>query len=222
MTVETRAQRLREDLAGLERLRQTSTIFTFEPGGNPPDRYELCFRGRGVARRGGSRGAVEFIDEHRVELRLPSSYPEMPPDLRWVTPILHPNVSFSGFIQLPDIGLPWDESVTLDVVCERLWDVARFAYIDLTRTTQTSARTWLTEQRTLDLPVDVRPLRDRALPAARNVIRYQRRGEQRRVPALEEAEILFIGEDTPVPPLPLPRRPHPSPGGGGILYIGDD
>ena len=75
---------------------------------------------------------------------------------------------------------------------------------------------------TLDLPVDVRPLRDRALPAARNVIRYQRRGEQRRVPALDDAEILFIGEDTPVPPLPLPRRPNQSPGSNGILYIGDD
>lgn len=222
MTAGTRDERLREDLAGLERLRQTSTIFAFEPGGSPPDRYELCFHGRGVARRGGSRGAVEFIDEHRVDLRLPSGYPEIPPDLRWLTPILHPNVSFSGFIQLPDIGLPWDESVTLDVVCERLWDVARFAYIDLTRTTQSSARTWLTEQRTLDLPVDVRPLRDRALPAARNVIRYQRRGEQRRVPALEEAEILFIGEDTPIPPLPLPRRQNQSPDSNGILYIGDD
>lgn len=222
MHAETRASRLEQDFAALERLRQSSTILSFEPSGHPPDRYELCFRGRGVARRSGSRGAVEFVDLHRVEVRLPGGYPESPPDLRWLTPILHPNVSFSGFIQLPDIGLPWDESVTLDVVCERLWDVARLAYIDLNRTTQSSAQVWLSEQRVLDLPVDARPLRDRALPAARNVIRYQRRGEQRTVPALEAPEVIFIGEDTPVPPLPLSPRPRPSSDGDGILYIGDE
>lgn len=75
MTAGTRDHRLREDFAEWERLRQTSTMFAFEPTGRPPDRYELCFRGRGMARRGGSRGVVAFSDEHRVELRLPNRSP---------------------------------------------------------------------------------------------------------------------------------------------------
>jgi ubiquitin-protein ligase len=32
--------------------------------------------------------------------RMPYGYPERPPDIRWLTPILHPNISFSGFLNL--------------------------------------------------------------------------------------------------------------------------
>ena len=162
--------------SGAQRLQQASSVFSFESHGEPPDRYALDFRGRGIARRAAGRSAVEFMELHQVEMRLPCDYPAVPPDLRWITPILHPNVSFSGFIQLRDLGLPWDDSVTLDVVCERLWDVARLAYMQWDRTTNSAARTWLEEQTAVSLPVDVRPLRDLALPAAKNVIRYQRRG----------------------------------------------
>ncbi len=219
-----RERRLRADLQTLKRLQQSSSIFTFEACGDPPDRYTLRLRGTGIARRAfRGQGDVELIKLHEIDMRLPFGYPAQPPDLRWVTPILHPNISFSGFIQVRDLGIPWDETVTLDVVCERLWDAARMAYVNLDHTTNFSARNWLEAPHSVALPTDVRPLRDLALHGGRNVVSYQRRG----APAPQETagEVFFIGDDTPVPPRSprraAPGRPQPR-GDDDILYIGDE
>ncbi len=216
-----RNERLQADLDCLTELNSCSSIFSFDTIGRPPDRYSLTFRGRGVSRAISPHADVEFIELHEIDMRLPFSYPDLPPDIRWVTPILHPNVSFSGFIQLRDVGLPWDSSVTLDAVCERLWDVARLAYLNLDRATNFSAKSWIESPGRMALPVDARILRDRMPPSGVNVIRYQRRGATR--PSLPRGggDVLFIGEDTPAPPLP-PRRPPPRAGRSDdddILYI---
>jgi ubiquitin-protein ligase len=218
-----RDERLLSDLESLKTLRGCSSIFTFEAIGKPPDRYTLSFHGRGIARAGSPRGAVEYVELHEVDMRLPYSYPDLPPDIRWVTPLLHPNVSFSGFIQLRDLGLPWDESVTLDVVCERLWDVARLAYVNLERSTNFSAKNWIEQPDRIALPVDRRILRDSMPPPGVNVIRYQRRGvEQPPRPERTGEEVLYIGEDTPAPPLPRRRRSDDRGDDEDILFIGDD
>ena len=60
--------------------------------------------------------AVKMADRHEVEIRLNYGYPRAAPDVRWLTPIFHPNVSFSGFIHLRDIGLPWEPTVQLSQV----------------------------------------------------------------------------------------------------------
>ena len=225
MTHDSRDSRLLADHETLQALRQCSSIFDFEAGGEPPDRYTLSFRGKGVSQCISSRADIEMIELHRIDMRLPFAYPDTPPDLRWVTPILHPNVSFSGFIHLRDVGLPWDDSVTLDAVCERLWDVARMAYMNLDRTTNYSAKSWLEKQQGVVFPVDPRPLRDKMPPAGANVVRYQRRGQPppRRPPA--GGEIFYIGEDTPDPPLPdrqhRPRYPRPG-DDDDILFIDDE
>ena len=225
MEHDQRENRLRADLATLTALRQCSSIFDFTATGDPPDRYSLTFRGKGIARDASPRSDVEFVQLHQIDMRLPYSYPSLPPDLRWVTPILHPNVSFSGFIHLRDVGLPWDESVTLDAVCERLWDVARLAYMNLDRATNFAAKNWVEKPSHLTLPVDARILRDKMPPSGANVIRYQRRGTQQPRPPQAGEDVLFIGEDTPVPPLPQhqyhPQRP-PRGDDDDILYIGDD
>ncbi len=225
MEHEQREDRLRADLATLTALRQCSSIFDFDTTGDPPDRYCLKFRGKGLARDMSPRCDVEFLELHEIEMRLPFSYPSLPPDLRWVTPIFHPNVSFSGFIHLRDVGLPWDETVTLDAVCERLWDVTRMAYMNLDRATNFSAKSWVEKPNHLTLPVDARILRDRMPPAGANVIRYQRRGTPPRPRPQGGGEVLFIGEDTPTPPQPPPRYRPRRPDRGDdddILYIGDD
>jgi len=219
-----REDRLRSDLETLTKLRECSSIFSFEAAGDPPDRYLLTLRGRGIARAVSPRAPVQFIEEHEIDVRLPYAYPKLPPDIRWITPILHPNVSFSGFIQLRDVGLPWDDSVTLDAVCERLWDVARMAYCNLERATNFSAKSWMEEPGRIALPVDPRALRDKMPPSGVNVIRYQRRGAPLPPAPAAENEVLYIGEDTPVPPLPQERyrAPNHNRGDDDILFIGDD
>ncbi len=227
----TREERLNEELEVLRALKKVSTVFDFEPAGEPPDRYTLTFRGKGVARVPGGHAEVEFADVHRCEVRLPYSYPDRPPDVRWLTPIVHPNVSFSGFINLRDIGLPWEKGMNLDVLCERLWDVARAAYMDLDKANNYSAKSWYEKESSLRLPFDHRQLRDKSAPAGSNVIQYERRGDRSvSLPSSETAaDVIIIGEDTPVPEMParrpLPSRPvrprRPKRDDDDVLYIGD-
>ena len=226
MTQQARHERLVAELEAMRALKKASSIFDFEFTGEPPDRYSVTFRGKGISRDTSPQADVEIVELHKIDLRLPYSYPRRPPDIRWITPIFHPNISFSGFINLKDVGLPWDQDLGLDVVCERLWDVARSQYMDLNKATNYSAKNWFDDESTLQLPVDHRLLRDRSAPQGGNVIRYQRRGDQRlSLPSARDVgEVFFIGEDTPTPSLPIrtgPVRRHPL-GDDDVLYIGDD
>jgi ubiquitin-protein ligase len=213
-----RNARLQADLESLEALKRDSTIFDFEATGHPPDRYTLIFRGKGVKRDPMGQSEVEYLDVHRCDVRLPYSYPGRPPDIRWITSIFHPNISFSGFINLRDVGLPWQASVTLADVCQRLWDVTRLGYLNLDRAVNYSARNWYKNQTQLQLPLDARPLRDRVRPVNTNVVRYERRGTERiaRTRVLEQGEVLYIGEDTP---LPSGKETREWSEGDDILYI---
>ena len=206
-TVNSRRQAQRvADLQALRALRADSTVFDF---GEAPDQYTLIFRGAGLYREPVS-GLVIPVDQHRCLLHLPFSYPQRPPEIRWLTPLLHPNVSFGGFIRLQDVGL--DENAGMDAICERLWDVARLAYYDLHQATNRAARRWVESQQDCTLPIDPRPLRDRALRSNANVIRY-RRGEGGGVVLLQganEQEILYIGDDAPADHSSANREPKPS------------
>ena len=226
----SRDERLLADFEALQALKAASGILDFEAAGEKPERYTIVFRGQGVGREPSAKGDVEYVDLHKIDIRLPFTYPERPPDIRWLTPIFHPNVSFSGFIDLADIGLPWHADLGLDAVCERLWDLARLAYVNPDQPANYSAKNWHEKGCRLPLPVDARPLRNRQAPASQNVIRYQRRG-QTREPAVASAnsEILFIGEDTPTPTLPAAAaplvhvpRPARQDDNDDVLYIGDE
>ncbi len=229
MDQQARRERLQRDLAALESLRQASPILDFAAQGTPPDRYTIVFHGRGLHRPLKPGSEVEVVEEHRCELRLPYAYPRRAPQVRWLTPLFHPNVSFSGFISLRDIGLPWDSDVGLDVVCERLWDVARMAFMNLDRAANFAAKGYFQQGRGPRLPVDDRPLRGVVFPDSANIVRYQRRGANpatpsRPAPRQGAAEVLFIGEDTPPPPL-MPPRAAKSRGRDDddeVLYIGDE
>jgi ubiquitin-protein ligase len=231
VTQEDRQDRLGAELECLRALKKTSTIFDFECSGDEPDRYTIKFRGKGLARDTSADADIEFVELHKIELRLPYSFPQRPPDIRWTTPIFHPNVSFSGFINIKDLGLPWEQELGLDVVCERLWDVARLAHVNLDKAANYSAKNWFEDECNLPLPIDGRPLRDKNAPSGSNIVRYERKGGRRVTlpPAAPAGEVLFIGEDTPVPELPvgdlpIPRMPirRAPPSDDDILYIGDD
>jgi len=215
-----RSQRIRDDLEALQKLQQTSTIFTFQPQGDPPERLTLRFHGSGVRRDSSPTAKAEIVREHEIELRLPYSYPEMGPDVRWLTPLYHPNVSFSGFVSLADVGLEWSPEMGLDLVCERLWDVIRLAQYSNERAVNYSAKKWLEEQTALTLPVDPRPLRDRAAGVNRNVVKYRRRGQPEPVGG-DADDVLYIDDDdVPAPPLPpAGARGAGRRGDDDILYI---
>jgi ubiquitin-protein ligase len=223
MSGEEITQRLAAELELMRALAAKSEILEFEAEGDAPKEYKIKLRGKGIARTVRSGEDVELVDLHQIQVRFGYAYPERPPEIRWLTPIFHPNISVIGHVRLDDCGLPWHEEVTLDVVCQRLWDVARGAYVDLDKSNNYTAKKWFAQQQVVRLPVDHRALQGQAGPGPppANVVRYQR-GPSGAGPTSEE--VLYIGDDTPAPPPPPPPRRPPPPrpsDDDDVLYIGD-
>ena len=128
------------------------------------------------------------------------------------------------------MGLPWTPDVSLDVVTERLWDIARSAYLNFERATNYSAKNWYQDECKLTLPVDNRPLRGGSSAATpNNIIRYSHHaGEGVRWTSPPAAgEVLFIDENTPTPTpgvqrSPVPRRRPAASGDNDVFYIGPE
>src|SRR5690349_15170076 len=92
-----RLRRLRSDLAALERLRDASSVFRFKSFGQPAQRYLLEFRGKSLMRE---RGKVVVRERHEIEIKLGASYPRNMPEIRWLSPVYHPNISEIGMVCL--------------------------------------------------------------------------------------------------------------------------
>jgi ubiquitin-protein ligase len=150
-------RRLRSDRLAMERLQSESTIFRFSANGLPAQRYVVEFHGKSLARE---RGKVVPRFEHQVEIKLGSSYPRTMPELRWQSPIHHPNISEIGLVCLGGYGTHWVPSLQLDELCVMLWDMARFHNYDLRSPYNRDAALWAANQTAILFPVDGRPLRD--------------------------------------------------------------
>ncbi len=152
-----RIRRLYNDLAALERLRSESTLFRFTTVGDPPQQYQLILTGKSLWR---NRGKVTMLSQHRVEIKLGASYPRSIPEIRWLTPIFHPNISEIGMVCLGGYGTHWVPSVQLDDLCVMLWDMARYHNYDIRSPYNREAALWVAGQTTFRFPTDGRPLRD--------------------------------------------------------------
>ena len=152
-----RMRRLRNDLAALERLKDESSVFRFTAQGDPPNHYRIVFQGRGLWR---DHGKVKILEKHHVEIKLGSSYPRTVPELRWLTPIYHPNISEIGMICLGGYGTHWVPSVQLDELCVMLWDMVRYHNYDIRSPYNRESALWVASQTAILFPTDPRPLRD--------------------------------------------------------------
>ncbi len=152
-----RMRRLRNDLAALERLRSESSVFRFSTQGDPPQHYRILFQGRGLWR---DHGKVKALEKHHVEVKLGSSYPRTMPEIRWLTPIYHPNISEIGMVCLGGYGTHWVPSIQLDELCIMLWDMLRYHNYDIRSPYNRDAALWVANQTAILFPTDQRPLRD--------------------------------------------------------------
>jgi ubiquitin-protein ligase len=152
-----RMRRLRNDLAALERLKSESSVFRFTTQGDPPNHYRIVFQGRGLWR---DHGKVKVLEKHHVEIKLGSSYPRTMPELRWLTPIYHPNISEIGMVCLGGYGTHWVPSVQLDELCIMLWDMLRYHNYDIRSPYNRDSALWVASQTAILFPTDPRPLRD--------------------------------------------------------------
>lgn len=157
-------RRLRSDAAALEQLAAESSILRFRGTGKPAQRYQIEFLGRSLSRESGK---VRVRDRHEVEIKLGSSYPRTMPEIRWVTPIYHPNISEIGLVCLGGYGTHWVPSLHLDALCEMLWDMARYYNYDIRSPYNRDAALWAANQTTFTFPIDARSLRDRRVALGR-------------------------------------------------------
>ena len=214
-----RTRRLRADLEALKTLRDNSTILDFQSFGDPPERYLLTFKGKGLVRKAEGE-PVDVAEVHRVEIRLGIDYPRSRPDLQWLTSIYHPNISAVGAVCLGGYSTNWVPSLGLAELCEMLWDMVRYANFDPKSAYNYAAGRWSETQAQFDFPVDPRPLRDRlAKIAGDNVIQFREPGAApKEAPPIvrpPEEDILVIDDSTPTPatgrpparPAAPPRRP---------------
>jgi ubiquitin-protein ligase len=152
-----RIRRLRNDLLALERLQSESSVFRFKAHGSPAQHYIIHMKGKSLWR---VRGQVHAHESHRIEIKLGASYPRTMPELRWITPIYHPNISEIGMVCLGGYGTHWVPSVQLDELCNMLWDMARYHNYDIRSPYNRDAALWVASQTTFLFPTDPRPLRD--------------------------------------------------------------
>ncbi|MFO7901392.1 MAG: ubiquitin-conjugating enzyme E2 [Planctomycetota bacterium] len=143
----------------METLRGQSSILEFHAKGSPPDAYAVRFHGRGLWLPHGS-DRVEIRELHDVRILLGASYPRLMPELHWVSPIFHANISSSGVVCLGGYGTHWVPSLGLDKLCEMLWDMIRYKNFDVDSPYNREAAAWTKTQCTYALPVDERSIRD--------------------------------------------------------------
>ncbi len=205
-----RLRRLRSDLAALEKLKAESSVFNFRTTGKPPQQYVVSFAGKSLAR---DRGKVIVRDHHEVEIKLGSSYPRTMPEIRWMTPIYHPNISEIGMVCLGAYGTHWVPSLALDELCVMLWDMARFQNYDIRSPYNREAAQWSANQTTFRFPMDPRPLRDTRLALGRvepvstapaNPLKSFEAPELGESICILDLEIDRGRASTPIPPRPEP------------------
>lgn len=204
-----RNRRLRTDVEAMKQLKEQSTILDYQAFGDPPERYLITLRGKGLMRKSEAE-PVELAEVHRVEIRLGIDYPRSRPDLQWLTQIFHPNISAVGAVCLGGYSTNWTPSLGLDELCTMLWDMVRYANFDPKSAYNYAAGRWCETQSQWTFPVDHRPIRDKlGKTVGDNIIKLDLGAAPPEVkeappivkPPVEE-DVLVIDDDTPPP-----RRP---------------
>ncbi|CAJ59522.1 MULTISPECIES: ubiquitin-conjugating enzyme E2 [Frankia] len=91
--------------------------------GRPPEIWEVTFRCRGIV--GAERdGRPVYGDYHRVRIELGREYPRQAPGLRWLTPILHPNIEGHGAQRV--CIAQWHVGRTLETVVLMLGEMVQY------------------------------------------------------------------------------------------------
>lgn len=202
------ARRLQSDHAALERLQAESSVLRFRAMGVPPQRYLIQFFGKGLTRERGKTGVREF---HEVEIKLGASYPRTAPELRWLTPVFHPNISEIGLVCLGAYGTHWVPSLHLDELCVMLWDICRYHNYDIRSPYNRDAALWAANQTNFVFPLDLRAVRDRR-PLAERPAEARPVGATFPSLAVPEDESPWIVDAADLAPMDIaPIAPRPTP-----------
>lgn len=136
-----REKRLQNDFLALSELVDKSVggLKIFSKKGNPPFEYVIEYNCRGVEKLQGNEPV--YRNNHRVEIVLGNSYPQQKPDVKFLTPIFHPNVWENLKVCL---GNDWVIGETVPELVIRVGKIIQYSkdVLNLNSPANTSAKTW--------------------------------------------------------------------------------
>ncbi len=158
MSFDIRETRLRNDYQRIQELvNRSEFIQVVMTEGDPPEKYLIRFTCKGVESLNGS-GTPKYRDRHEVSIYLHAEYPLKQPQLKWLTPIFHPNIHATGAVC---IGAWWPAK-TLDELLLTLGEMVQYKNYDPKDPMNSKAAAWAMRNKRL-FPVDARELKGQSL-----------------------------------------------------------
>ena len=158
MSFDIRETRLRNDYQRIRELvNRSDLIRIMYTDGDPPEKYLIQFSCRGVEKLT-STGRPIYRDVHEVSIYLHAEYPLKQPQLKWRTPIFHPNIHSTGAVC---IGAWWPAK-TLDELILTLGEMVQYKNLGPKDPMNSKAASWAIRNKR-QFPVDKRPLKGRSL-----------------------------------------------------------
>ncbi len=158
MAFDIRETRLRNDYMRISDLVDRSEfIHVAATDGNPPEKYLVRYTCRGVESVSAS-GRPVYRDTHEVSIYLHAEYPLKQPQLKWLSPIFHPNIHVTGAVC---IGAWWPAK-TLDELLLTMGEMIQYKNFDPKDPMNSKAANWALRNKKL-FPVDSRDLKGQAL-----------------------------------------------------------
>jgi ubiquitin-protein ligase len=159
-----RGRRLISDYEALSNLASETSALTFEisaRGENGiPESYIVTLYGPSLERIDTLfEYSIRVRENHQMLISFGPQYPRLMPQIQWLTPIFHPNISLGGSVCLGGYSTHWVPSLKLDQLCEMLWDMICFRNFNLESPFNRDAAIWMQQQKTFHFPLESRPLR---------------------------------------------------------------
>lgn len=152
--LDIRETRLRNEFRKVQELvNRSDFIHILNTDGDPPERYLIRFTCKGVEKLN-SRGQPVLREQHEVRVYLHAEYPLKQPQLKWMTPIFHPNIHSTGAVC---IGAWW-AAKTLDELLLTLGEMVQYKNLDPKDPMNSKAAQWALRNKRL-FPIDPRPLK---------------------------------------------------------------
>lgn len=156
--MDIRETRLRNDYRLVRELvNRSQFIEILATEGDPPERYLIRFTCRGLEKID-AHGQPVYRDVHEVSVYLHAEYPLKQPQLKWLTPIFHPNIHVTGAV----CHGTWWAAKTLDELLLTLGEMIQYKNHDPNDPMNSKAAAWARRHKHL-LPVDTRPLKGESL-----------------------------------------------------------
>jgi ubiquitin-protein ligase len=158
MAFDIRETRLRNDYSRIRDLVDRSEfIHIVATEGDPVEKYLIRFTCLGVEKVTNT-GKPVYRESHDVSIYLHSEYPLKQPQLKWLTPMYHPNIHVTGAVC---IGAWWPAK-TLDELLLTLGEMIQYKNFDPRDPMNSRAATWALRNKNL-FPVDNRDLKGQSI-----------------------------------------------------------